>query len=483
MPLGSYFADIHVHPTIKTFNSGRPYPRRNLWEDFEHILGRTNPARLAANNTKGLAKYSQSNFYQLAKGKVRAATVSLYPMEKGFLNLRNIPNLVMNGKARDEVTQIMSGCTMDSIQHMRETTNYFSDLQDEYNFLAKNQGPSPDGKYAYKLVNNYDELQSVIQADETTVAVVLSIEGTHVLWDDEMVHEKLTHTQMKKKIEQHIGVIKSWETPPFTMNLAHHFYNHLCGHSASFAGAARNVFNQNRGLNAGITSLGMKALKELISAQNGKRIIVDTKHMSVKSRIEYYKWVRGFNYISKSDKIPIVCSHTGVNGFKTMHGSLRTPDNGNKYNSKHFSSWSLNVSDEEINIIHDSTGLIGIMLDKHKLGGGLFFKNHIDQEKDAEKIKEAYLRVFFDNVYQIVKAVDKETGWDIIAMGSDLDGAIEHIEPYDRSSTFPQMYRDMVEFLERTRYGKRMWYHYTPEQIVDKILRKNAMDFYAHHFV
>ncbi len=483
MTLGSYFADIHVHPTIKTFNSGHPYPIRNLWDDFEHILGKTNPAKYAISNTKGLAKYSQANFYQLARGKVRVATVSLYPMEKGFLNLRNIPSLVMNNRAQDEVTQIMSGCTLDSIRHMRNSHNYFSDLQDEYQYLFRNQGTSPKGEYAYKLVNNYNELQQVLQKDDTTVAVVLSIEGAHVLWDEEMSKSKLTHTQMKKKIEEHIGMIKSWEVPPLTINLSHHFYNHLCGHSRSFSGAARNVFNQNAGLDTGVTSLGMKAMKEFISGQNGKRIIIDTKHMSIKGRIEYYKWVKGFNYISKTDKIPIVCSHTGVNGFKTMSGSTRTPDNTAKYNAKHFNSWSLNISDEEIKIIHESTGLIGIMLDKYKLGGGLFFKNHINGEKDLTKLKETYLRVFFDNVFQIVRAIGNETGWNTMALGSDMDGAIEHVDPYDKCSLFPEMYRDMVEFLDKTKYGKSMWYHYGPEEIVDKILRKNAMSFYERHFV
>jgi len=483
MAKGKYFADIHIHPTIKTFNSGRPYPRRNLWDDFDHNIGSTNPAKFAFNNTKGLAKYSQTNFCQLAKGRVRVATASLYPMEKGFLKLRNIPSTVMNGKARDEVAELMSGNTIDSIRYLRQSKDYFGDLQDEYNYIRSNQGQSPDGKYAYKLVNNNTELLDTINEDDTTLAIILSIEGAHVLWDEEMMTQDLTHTQMKKKLEEHIGIIKSWEVPPLTVNLAHHFYNHLCGHSRSFSGPARNVFNQNRGLDTGITGLGLKVLKEFSSAQNGKRIIVDTKHMSVKSRIEYYKWIRGFNYISKSDKIPVISSHTGVNGFKTMSGSTRSQDNNAKYNAKQFNSWSLNISDEEIKIIHDSTGLIGIMLDKHKLCGGAFFKSYIDGVEDEEAIKEAFLRGFFNNVYQVIKAVDHETAWNSIAIGSDYDGAIEHVDPYDKASTFPTMYEDMIEFLEKTRYGKRMWYHFKPEEIVDKIMRKNAMDFYEMHFV
>jgi microsomal dipeptidase-like Zn-dependent dipeptidase len=123
------------------------------------------------------------------------------------------------------------------------------------------------------------------------------------------------------------------------------------------------------------------------------------------------------------------------------------------------------------------------MLDKHKLGGGEFFKNNITNVTDAAKIKEAYLRVFFDNALHVVKAIGNETGWNSIAIGSDLDGAIEHIDPYNKSSTFPQLYQDMVEFLDRTKYGKTLWYGLKPEVIADKIMRKNTMDFYERHFV
>lgn len=483
MSYGEYFADIHLHPTIKTFNSGRPHPRKNIWDDFDHIIGKTNPAKFAVNNTPGLAKYSQCNFYELARGKVRVATASLYPTEKGFLQMRNIPNLVVNKKAQDEMIQVISGFTVDSIRYMRENQNYFDELEEEYNYLIKGQGASPDGRYAYKVVNNYGELRDVLKKDKTTLGIVLSVEGAHVLWTEEMMTGKLTPTQMKKCIEENIGKIKSWEVPPLTINLCHHFYNHLCGHSRSFSGASANLLNQNRGLNLGLTGLGIKALKEFNSLNNGKRIIIDTKHMSLLGRKEYYNWIRSYNYISKSDKIPIVCSHSGVNGYKTMMGSIRKPDNLVKYNEKYFNSWSLNISDEEIRIIHESTGLIGIMLDKHKLGGGTFFKQHINNEADREKIKEAYLRIFFDNVLHIVKAIGNETGWNCIALGSDFDGAIEHTDPYDKSSKMPDLFEDMVRFLETTHYGKALWYDQKPVEMVDKILRKNTMDFYERHFV
>lgn len=484
MAYGEYFADIHLHPTIKAFNSGRPYPRRNLWDRYEHHIGKSNPAKFAVSNTKDLAKYSQANLYALAEGKVRVATASLYPMEKGFTHIRNIPNLIVNRNAQAEMIEIISGMTADSVKYSRDVSkSYFYDLQEEYKFLMAHQGKSPNGKYAYKVVNNYSELKELLGKDETTLAILVAVEGSHALFDEEMLSGKLNHSHLKKKLEENIGILKSWEAPPFTMNLCHHFDNGLSGHSRSFMGAAAQLLNQNKNIDKGLNGLGIKVLKEYASRQNGKRIIVDVKHMSIVARREYFNWVRSYNYISTCDKLPVISSHSCVNGFPTMIGSTREKDVAAKYNKKHFNSFSLHQSDEEIRIIHASTGLIGLMLDKHKLGGGLFFKNFIDNEDDPDKRHEAYLRKFFDNVFQIVKAVGNETGWNCIALGSDLDGGIEHVDAYDTCATYPQLYKDLVEFLERTKYAKTLWYHYTPEQIVDKIMRKNTMDFYERHFV
>ena len=56
------------------------------------------------------------------------------------------------------------------------------------------------------------------------------------------------------------------------------------------------LLNQNRGMDKGLTELGRHVLRELLSRENGKRIIIDTKHMSVQSRKEYYGFVRNYNY-------------------------------------------------------------------------------------------------------------------------------------------------------------------------------------------
>lgn len=477
-----YFADIHTHSTLKTFNSGYPKPQHTIWDDVNHHLGKTAVARLIFNNSKDVAKYSQSNFYELAKGRVRVATVSLYPLEKGFLSLRSLSKAVTSKQARREMLEVITGYAPDAVNYLFNHTDYFEELQAEYRYIEDHQGLSPDGAYAYQIVNNYGELQNVLKADKRNLAIVLSIEGAHVFFNEKMLSGQLSPQEMKKELMQNIITVKNWTHPPFSINLSHHFYNGLCGHAKSLSGfLGSGMLNQNKGLESNLTGLGIKCLKELLSANNGKRILVDTKHMSLSGRKELYNWIRSYNYISKNDKIPIICSHTGVNGYKNMNNSLLRPDNNAKNNNMHFNRWSINLTDEEIRIIHETDGLIGLMLDKNKLGGGRFFKS-LKALKDEQQIRDAYCSIFMDNALQIVSSVGDKTGWDRVALGSDYDGAISHVDFYDKSSAIPRLHDDLVSFLERTRHGRALWHGYEPYEIIDKILRKNVMDFYQKHF-
>ena len=66
--------------------------------------------------------------------------------------------------------------------------------------------------------------------------------------------------------------------------------------------------------------------------------------------------------------------------------------------------WSINISDEEARIIHDSEGLIGLMMDKGNLGGLDLIKS-ISEMEDSEKKRREFAQLFLDNAFQLVKAV------------------------------------------------------------------------------
>lgn len=472
--------DLHCHPNLKSFNSGYPEPVANIWDSIQHKID----SKLA-HSIKELVTHihmeSQCNLDNMVAGDVRVFQLSLYPTERGFLHLRNVPKVLLGKRRINIVQEVITGYSNASIAHQKKHFNYFEDLQAEYNYVVNQQGKSPDGKSEFLIVNNYSELEKALQKKNTYIGII-TIEGAHVFGTGAPETDNLTKQQLLDQLTANIQTVKNWKNPPFIINLSHHFWNHLAGHSTSFKRPINTVFNQNKGKNRGITEAGWHALREMLSTSNGKRILIDTKHMSIASRKEYYAFIGNHNYVNPSNKIPIITSHACANGFKTMDSSIKQNDIIAKARKGRLYKWSINISDEEAKIIHDSEGLIGLMMDKGNLGGIDLIKE-ISEIKDDVKQRKAFALLFLDNAFQLVKAVGEKSGWDMIAFGSDFDGTITHIDTCPTMAALPMFQQDLLNCLEEKNYQKDYWYGYTPKEIIDKIFYKNAMDFYKKFFV
>lgn len=472
--------DLHCHPNLKSFNSGHPDPKKDMWENIEHNIG-GGFAKTISERSAHVLKESQANLYTLMKGNTRVFNISLYPIERGFLHLRNVPQLLIGRNRINVMHEVITGFDAGRLTYLKKQKDYFQELQDEYKYVHQSQGKSPDGKLKFVLVNSYKELEEQLEKDNTLIGI-MSIEGGHVLGAADDKAETMTADELTQLLTENIQTIKNWENPPFTINLGHHFWNGLCGHASSFKPPINSVVNQNKGKDRGITAHGWHVLRELLGTHNGKRILIDTKHMSIASRKEYYHFVEMHNYVNPKDTIPIICSHGGANGFATMDGSIKDNDVAAKARPHRLYKWSINLSNEEIQIIHRSKGLVGLMMDRGMLGG-LDTVAKIVEGQDADKKRKEYCKLFLDNALQMVKAVGDKSGWDVPAMGSDFDGTITHMEPYESSAKFPAFQQDLIAYLEETEYNKELWYGYTPKQIIEKIFYKNAMAFYKKFFV
>jgi len=472
--------DLHCHPNLKSFNSGQPEPAVNMWEKIYHKM-ESKFAQTVKGASEQVLKESQANLYLLAEGNVRIFNVSLYPIERGFLHLRNIPKILMGKDRINTLHEVLTGFSAARITHLKKHADYFADLLAEYKYVYDGQGKSPDGKSEFILVNNYKELSQALKRDNTLIGI-MSIEGAHALGTGNALDEDLSQAELMNLLSENIKTIKCWEVPPFSINLSHHFWNHLCGHSTSFKPPINAVVNQNKGKGKGITEVGWHVIRELLSRENGKRILIDVKHMSAEGRKEYYNFIYNYNSVNPADMIPVIASHAGVNGFPTIDSSTKENDTGAKNRDHRFHRWSINISNEEARIIHQSKGLIGLMMDRGILGG----KKTIDkivELGDLQKQRREYSKLFWDNAFQIVKSVDDASGWDAIAYGSDFDGTITHMEPYESSAKLPLFHEDLISYLEETGYREELWYGFTPRQLVQKIMHENAMQFYKRFFV
>ena len=228
-----------------------------------------------------------------------------------------------------------------------------------------------------ELIVKARSLEDVARAKvEGKVAYLLGIEGAHGIGG------KLENIEsLAKRGVRHLC-------------LAHFSPNRACWPSVGLGS------NQKKGL----TGFG----RELIHACEENGLIVDLAHISR----------QGFLEAAELSKKPFIVSHTGVRG---VHDHPR------------------NLSDEQIHLVAESGGLIGVMFVSWVLGGKLV------------KLPSAHL----DYVVNLV-------GENHVAIGSDLDAPVGMIPHLSESSLMP----NLVETL--------LWLKWPEERIV-KLLRGNVL--------
>ena len=125
--------------------------------------------------------------------------------------------------------------------------------------------------------------------------------------------------------------------------------------------------------------------------------------------------------------------------------------------------------------------MIGIIMDKGVIGGGKVQKIIKYLENHQQK-KDEYIKLILTNIIHIVDVVGDKSAWDIINIGSDYDGAIQHIDYYENAGKFKTLYKDLIGYLERTEFHKELWYGYSPVELINKIIRENALSFLKKNF-
>jgi microsomal dipeptidase-like Zn-dependent dipeptidase len=383
-------------------------------------------------------------------------------------------------KGADDVLVTATGIDPRQLRHLRQKQDYFSELLDQYAFIANHQGASPCGEYAYKLVSSFGEIEDLRKTSPNTIAVVMTIEGAHAFGVGNFGLKRTDRSALKAQLSDNIRTVKSWDAPPLFVNLSHHFNNRLAGHARSLKAPVSGMYNQKTEMGKGISDLGWHVVQEMLSTENGRRMLVDVKHMSLKSRLEFYEFVDRHNRINPTAKIPVICSHTGVNGLESMDHSLKTKSK-NKKNGQFFNNWAINLSDEEIRFIHTTGGMVGIILDKHMLASQKTLER-IKQLPTPEEVKEAFVEVIVANIFQAVEAIGDRSGWNTVVMGSDYDGLINHVDCYPDSTYFPQIQQDLIRFIEEKNYRPDLWFGAEPRDLIRKVMADNAMDFLRQHF-
>ncbi|NNM22164.1 MAG: peptidase M19 [Flavobacteriaceae bacterium] len=482
----THYVDLHCHPSLKPYSKSFKYPPTKinaLDTNRKNSIWHYSPPNFLerfVNRLVTLTKFTQTDMTALARSGSKVTVISLYPFEKHFLSKR-----ILGWKGlTDVLVNLAASISQKRIDYVMRHNDYFEDLISEYDFYKQlhNQVQRIDGIwYTYRLIKEWDEIDANLKQETATkkvINLIVTIEGGHAFNTGlDMDHD----TGNREEVLRNILKVKEWEHRPMFITFAHHFYNELCGHARSISiGALKK--NQDRGLNSGLTPLGLEAIELLLNNQDGKRIPLDIKHMSPSSRKQYYQLL-DTDFLGES--IPIIASHGAANA----HRSIDNPDVSDyPERAEYFNNIDINFYDDELIRIARSNGLFGIQLDARRIGS----KKAIRKSKMLFVRKSRHMRkkamLVWRQIEHAAEVLDNEGMfcWGIQSIGSDFDGIVDPINGIWTAENIGDMGNALVKhaqaYMEDHRENLNHFNRITPEAIVERVLRLNAMEFVKRNY-
>lgn len=496
------------------------------------------PWTVIASNRKGYLKgkmgasYSQTDLVKAWNGNLRLTFNSLYPLEKSFVKgfkptvgedkwSRFLIAYATSHKLplRDFIQTAYMRIPDEAVDYFQSTAyDYWESLNREMEFVTKDsrkrirknevftpglarrifesernrKSEFPREMVAldacYHIPLSPEDLSKSIE-DDNEITMVLTIEGAHALGTD-----RAKIAEISKRV-QHIK--KEWPTPVFFITFAHHFNNKLCGHAHSIPDKGKALLDQTENLNQGFNDDGRRILREFLGLNKklekdenlGYRILIDVKHMSARSRKEYYEEVI-IPCMEKGDVIPVIGSHCGYSGISTLEKHIeRMPQEVDDFcdDSGLFNCWNINLCDEDIEIIVKTGGLFGLSFDQRILG-------ITDKDKDS---KRNGIQLLWENIEGIVRSAyssknltkeEKMNIWKCITIGTDLEGLIDPVSPYPTVLEFEVFAGNLIFEIEQARKSgdKKYLSHLTSLEdvraAVEDFCFNNAAEFVKNHY-
>jgi microsomal dipeptidase-like Zn-dependent dipeptidase len=540
------FADLHCHPTLYGFNRLRNTPAEDDEARFHpwHVP----PSDLAAMEAgKRAASYAQIDPPKMVLSGARLIFASITPIEAGFF--RGSPERGKNTSFGLELLKLASGGTaLKAMQALMERGpqgalyeaaavlrnegparqliqrgvmryplerirfmtsgpfDYWEEFWLEHKYLKARDGVPSTGTAEYvedgepraaQVSGTYHLIRSVAHLDEVMaageIAMVLTIEGGHTFTigpDQERVPEAV--------IFERIAALKALEAPLFFLTLAHHFDNGICGHAHSIPDAGSLVIDQSRRMNEGLEEageLGLRVMLELLeiardadgglSDRGGPRILLDSKHMSPRTRQAYYAQViEPFNAAHAATDarpaLPVIFSHGAWSGVETLEELIaHEHDEDDHWHVGIANAWGINLCAEDMRAVHRSGGLVGLVFEQRILG----------TRPGLAKRADRMASVVMTQLFALVDAVllhdgtpdaDKASVWDCLCLGTDYDGFIDPVGCYPTAMDLPRFADDLRAWLELHKHTRGIE-AIGVEELVERICWKNAHAFLRRH--
>lgn len=383
---------------------------------------------------------------------------------------------------------------------MSERYDYWSEFQREYAFLRSQDGLRHDADLVssrageservsgrFHLVGSREQLRDIIEGDGDDLAVLLTTEGIYFCTIDAQGRPLPVETAL-----QRVQQLKAMSPPPFFVSPAHHFDNGFCGHARSIPDKGQLIIDQSARIDVGLEErdeLGLRVLRALLDLDRdlndlgGRRILVDAKHMSARSRQQYYaRIVRPYNQARRGSqpRLPVIFSHVGYSGVATLDRMVADlAREGDHWRSGGWYANSVNVSDEDVRMVHASQGLIGLIFDRRLLGVGP--GQQVPQEQWPLLLCQQLLGMA-DVIVQDKRlpADERRTIWDRLCLGTDFDGVINPVPIYPTALALERFAEDLARLLHEQRHT-RMIAEIGVDALVEKLAWENAYRFALRH--
>ncbi|SHJ37146.1 Membrane dipeptidase (Peptidase family M19) [Hymenobacter daecheongensis DSM 21074] len=350
----AYF-DLHAHPVLKAHLSGtHTANRRPVWANEQDEIPKASVQVLFM---RDILRH-QANLYQLQQGEVNLSVSVHHSPEVGMVQsdlfhtvARHIPAFVNPDLLREVARVGEPG-----------QRTYFDHLRDSLDLLPDNLR-GPQGQYVRVLRRLSDYKPEDLN-------IIRAIEGAHCLFSDP-AGLTAADNLLRLLTEGHRFLY---------LTLAHLTDNYICTHAFGMRMKVGPMpITRHPGFyprRAGLTTVGADLIRVALRAG----VLIDVKHMSRESRLQYYA-LRTQEFTTA----PIIFSHGAATGCSARAPRIRKalphrtdPDlvvvhyhQGGLnpgVTPEDFNCWSINLYDEDIQEIVRSRGLIGLSLDKRIAG-------------------------------------------------------------------------------------------------------------------
>lgn len=512
------YIDFHCHPTLKpfgkSFDSNKSEERGRQSKDitgqsslWKRDKVKKNQLDRAVNTFTSLTKFRQKSFADVVNSKGRILVLAIGPMEKGLAQTK----LTGKSKVSDIFINLVTGVGQNRLNHVQALEEYFSDMEQEVQFLddCANELVEIDGKSCtYKIINNYNEYEP---ATENVINLILSFEGAYV-FNTGLGTKRRPKKADENEVLNNIRKVKSldpdeygiWKYKPFFVTLGHHYDNEICGHHRTYPPAIGFLVGQKIDTNKGFEPLGWKVVDELLTTKNGKRILIDIKHLNMKSRYQFYEYLDSIEWKDDSgQKIPLIYSHGSFN-----HHNDPSELKGKKRRIKHA---EINLFDEEILKVKKSGGIIGLQLDKRRLnskkspkfflfsligipvglGKGVFKTVRMLVTRD-KRLRKRSIKLIWKKLLYAAEYLNKqgEECWSTVCLGTDFDGIINPLNGFWTAKEIPLIAPLLSKEIEKfKRRSPERWKKFEQngnaektETIVHNFMYENARGFLEREF-